>query len=101
MFQEATMGTLLLIIFHIVAVGAVYVSAYRTGFAVCESNTRRQVEACAAPITEMLERLNLDIESILEDSPEKAPEAPTGDREKAAWGTGRRTACKKEQEHTD
>lgn len=61
------MGTLFLILFHILAVAAVYVSAYRTGFAVCAANTRREAEACVAPLTEALERLNLDIETLLEE----------------------------------
>ena len=61
------METFLLVLVHSIAVTALYVSAYRTGFAVCEPNTRRQAEACAAPLTEMLERLNLDIDTILEE----------------------------------
>lgn len=77
------MGTLLLIIFHIVAVGAVYISGYRTGFAVSESNTRRHVEACTAPLTEMFERLNLDIDKILEDAPSSTTEASPSDGDQA------------------
>lgn len=84
------MATLLLVLFHIVAVGAVYISAYRTGFAVSESETRRQVEACAAPLTEMLERLNLDIDKILEDSPTRATDLPPFEDAQAAAGAGRR-----------
>ena len=61
------METFFLVLVHIVAVTALFISAYRTGFAVCEINARRQAEACAAPLTEMLEQLNLDVEKILEE----------------------------------
>ena len=61
------METILLIIMHSIAVTALYFSAYRTGFAVCETNTRRRAEACVAPLAEMLERLNLDIDTIMEE----------------------------------
>ena len=61
------MGTLILIIFHIVIVSAVYITAYRTGHRACREESRRQVEACTAPLTEMLEQLNLDIDKFLDD----------------------------------
>ena len=64
---EDPMEALLLALFHIAVVTAVYITAYRTGYKVCEEESRRQAAAYAAPLTEMLERLNLDIESFLDD----------------------------------
>jgi len=61
------MGTLFLIMFHIVFVTAIYITAYRTGYGVCRNQSRRQAEACSAPLMEILEQLNLDIERFLDD----------------------------------
>lgn len=65
------MGTLFLIIFHIVIVTAIYISAYRTGYGVCRDQSRRQAEACSAPLTEILEQLNLDIGKFLDDDKDR------------------------------
>jgi len=65
------MGELILIIVHIVCVASLYVSAYRTGFKVCRDESLRRAEAYAAPLADMLEQLNLDIESF--DDDENAP----------------------------
>lgn len=65
------MGDLILIIMHIVCVTSIYISAYRTGFNVCRDESLRRAEAYAAPLAEMLEQLNLDIESFVDD--EKDP----------------------------
>ena len=65
------MGTLFLILFHIVLVTAIYITAYRTGYKVCRDESRRQAEAYAAPLTAMLERLNLDIENFLDDKKDR------------------------------
>jgi len=61
------MGTVFLILFHISIVTLVYITAYRTGYDVCRDETRRQAEACAAPLTEILEQLNMDVEKLLDD----------------------------------
>lgn len=65
------MGDLVLIVIHIVCVTAIYVCAYRAGFKVCREESLRQANACAAPLVEMLERLNMDIETFVDD--EKDP----------------------------
>jgi len=65
------MGTLFLIFFHIVFVTAIYITAYRTGYGVCRDHSRRQAEACSAPLSEILEQLNLDIESFLDDDQDR------------------------------
>ncbi len=65
------MGTLFLVLFHIIIVAAIYITAYRTGYRVCFDESRRQAENCEAPLTEMLEQLNLDIENILNDKKDR------------------------------
>ena len=52
------MGTLFLIIVHIVFVTAVYITAYRIGYGACRDQSRRRAEACTAPLTTILEELN-------------------------------------------
>ncbi len=61
------MMTLLLITYHIILVAAVYCTAYRTGYGACADETRRQAEAQVEPLREILERLNLDTEALLDD----------------------------------
>ena len=65
------MGNLVLIIIHIVCVTAVCISAYRAGFKAGWDESRRQAEAYAVPLTQMLERLNLDVETFLNDKQER------------------------------
>jgi hypothetical protein len=65
------MGNLVLIIIHIVCVTAVCISAYRAGFKACWDESRRRAEAYAVPLTQMLERLNLDVETFLDDKQER------------------------------
>lgn len=65
------MGTLFLIIFHIVFVSALYITAYRTGYGVCRNQSRRLAEARTAPLAEILEELNLDIEKFIEDDKDR------------------------------
>ena len=65
------MGILILILFHVIMVAAIYFTAYRTGYGVCQDESRRQAEACAAPLTEILERLNLDIDNFLDDKEDR------------------------------
>lgn len=65
------MGTVFLIIFHIVLVSAIYITAYRTGYGVCRDQSRRQAEARTAPLAEILAELNLDIEKFLEDDKDR------------------------------
>ncbi len=61
------MMTLLLIVYHLVLVTAVYWTAYRTGYQSCQDEARRQAKAYTAPLTEILEKLNLDAEEFLGD----------------------------------
>ena len=61
------MMTLLLITYHIILVVAVYWTAYRTGYGACADETRRQAEAQVEPLREILEKLNLDTEALLDD----------------------------------
>ena len=63
--------TWLLIAFHIIMVTAVYWTAYRSGYKAGLTVSRRQVEASTAPLTEILEKLNLDPDEFLND---KRPE---------------------------
>ncbi len=65
------MGDLVLIVIHMVCVTAIYVCAYRAGFKVCRDESLRQANAYAAPLAEILERLNMDIETFVDD--EKDP----------------------------
>lgn len=65
------MGELILILFHILCVTALYVTAYRTGHKVARDESRRRAEAYAAPLTEILERLNLDMENFLDDTKDR------------------------------
>jgi hypothetical protein len=65
------MGELMLIVVHIVCVASIYISAYRTGFKVCRDESLRRAEAYAAPLAEMLEQLNLDMDAFVDD--EKDP----------------------------
>ena len=65
------MGTLFLILFHIIMVTLVYVTAYRIGYGVCRDETRRQAQAYTAPLTEMLEQLNMDVEKLLDDEKDR------------------------------
>ena len=60
-----------LILFHIVWVTAVYIAAYRTGYKACRDESQRRAEAYAAPLTELLERLNMDIETFIEDEKDR------------------------------
>ena len=61
------MGTLFLFIIHIILVTAVYITAYRTGYGVCRDEALRQASNEALPLTRILEELNLDIETFLDD----------------------------------
>jgi hypothetical protein len=61
------MGTLFLFIIHIILVTAVYITAYRTGYGVCRNEVLRQTSKETLPLTRILEDLNLDIESFLDD----------------------------------
>lgn len=65
------MGDLILIVIHIVCVTTVYISAFRTGFKVSRDESRRQAQACVAPLAEMLERLNLDIDAFIDDEKDR------------------------------
>lgn len=65
------MGILFLIFFHIVFVTAIYITAYRTGYGACRDQSRRRAEACTAPLTTILEELNLDIERFLDDDQDR------------------------------
>ena len=65
------MGDFILIIIHIICVSALYVSAYRTGFKVCRDESQRRAEANAAPLTEILERLNMDLETFSDDEKDR------------------------------
>lgn len=65
------MEDLMLIIVHIVCVTSIYISAFRTGFNACRDESLRRAETYVAPLAEMLEQLNLDIESF--DDDEKDP----------------------------
>ncbi len=65
------MGTLFLTIFHVVIVAAIYITAYRTGYRSCQAESRRHAEEYTAPLTKMLEELNLDIERFLEDKKDR------------------------------
>jgi|GEM_PF-2337381 len=65
------MGTLILVLFHIVIVTVVFISAYRTGYRTCQQESRRNVEAYTAPLTKVLEQLNLDIDKILDDEKDR------------------------------
>ena len=65
------MGTLFLLLLHIAVVTALFITAYRTGYKSCLDESRRHAAAYAAPLVEMLERLNLDIENFLDDKKER------------------------------
>jgi hypothetical protein len=65
------MGISLLIFFHIIFVTALYITAYRTGYGVCRNKSRQQAKARTAPLTEILEQLNLDIEKFLDNDKER------------------------------
>ena len=59
--------TLFLIAYHIVLVSAVYLTAYRTGYKTCQEESRRQAATQAEPLKEVLERLNMDAEALLNE----------------------------------
>lgn len=61
------MMTLILIAYHLILVTAVYWTAYRTGYNACRDESRRLAEAHATPLTEILEKLNLDVDQLLND----------------------------------
>jgi hypothetical protein len=61
------MMTLMLITYHIALVSAVFWTAYRTGYRACADDSRRKAEAQVGPLREILERLNLDAETLLND----------------------------------
>lgn len=65
------MGIMFLIFFHIIFVTALYITAYRTGYGVCRNKSRQQAEARTAPLTEVLEQLNLDIEKFLDNDKDR------------------------------
>ena len=65
------MGEMILILLHIIGVAVLYASAYRTGYKVGRDESRRRAEAYAQPLTEMLERLNLDIDNFLDDKEDR------------------------------
>jgi hypothetical protein len=61
------MLTFLLIIYHVLLVTAVYWTAYRTGYKACRAESQRLAQAYATPLTQMLEKLNLNTEEFLND----------------------------------
>ncbi len=61
------MMTLMLIVYHVVLVSAVFWTAYRTGYKACADESRRKAEAHVAPLREILEKLNLDAGAFLDD----------------------------------
>jgi hypothetical protein len=61
------MMTFILIAYHLVLVTAVFWTAYRTGYKACREESRRLAEAYANPLTEILEKLNLDADKLLND----------------------------------
>ena len=65
------MGEMILILLHIIGVAVLYATAYRTGYKVGRDESRRRAEAYAQPLTEMLERLNLDIDNFLDDKEDR------------------------------
>ncbi len=56
-----------LIVYHVVLVSAVYWTAYRTGYNTCQDESRRQAEAQTEPLKEILERLNMDAEALMNE----------------------------------
>lgn len=61
----------MIIIIHIVCVAAIYVSAYRAGFKGGRDESQRRAEARSAPLAEILARLNLDIETFVDDEKDR------------------------------
>jgi len=64
------MGDLMLIIIHIACVTSIYISAYRIGYKAAREESIRRAEANAAPLAEILEQLNLDMETFVDDEKE-------------------------------
>ncbi len=65
------MEEFMLIVIHIVCVTAIYISAYRAGFKVCQDESQRRAEAYAAPLMDILEHLNMDIETFNDDKKDR------------------------------
>lgn len=65
------MGTLFLIVIHIILVTAVYITAYRTGYGVCRDDALRKAGDETQPLKRILEELNLDIETFLDDDKDR------------------------------
>ncbi len=65
------MITFMLITYHIILVSAVYWTAYRTGYSARADESRRRAEAHVAPLKEILEKLNMDADALLEDKRNK------------------------------
>ena len=65
------MGTLFLIIIHIILVTAVYITAYRTGYGACRNDALRKASTETQPLKRMLEELNMDIETFLDDDKDR------------------------------
>lgn len=61
------MITFLLIVYHILLVTAVFWTAYRTGYNACRAESQRLAKAYATPLTEILEKLNLNTDEFLND----------------------------------
>jgi hypothetical protein len=85
--QEDIMGDFILIGIHVVSVTAIYISAYRAGFKVCRDESQRRAETYTAPLAEILERLNMDIETLLDD--EKDRGGPRPNQKRPATEAGR------------
>jgi hypothetical protein len=69
--MEAIMGISFLIFFHIIFVTAIYITAYRTGYAVCRNKSRQLAKDRAIPLMEVLEQLNLDTEKFLDNDKDR------------------------------
>jgi hypothetical protein len=65
------MGTLFLVVIHIILVSAVYITAYRTGYGVCRDDARLKASTATQPLIRRLEELNLDIETFLDDDKDR------------------------------
>jgi len=55
------------LIYHVILVAAVYITAYRTGFKTCQLVFRRKAAHGTAPLAEMLAQLNLKVEDFLDE----------------------------------
>jgi hypothetical protein len=55
------------LIYHVILVAAVYITAYRTGFKACQLTFRRRAARDTAPLAKMLEQLNLKVEDFLDE----------------------------------